>query len=135
MAQRLLPRDVLEDSRHIKLRSLHEATESRLDMARRVLKAQRMEKALDHLPAEVVDRVLHSDEVQTMGDLWWAPLRLAALSKKEGNVLAATGLLNEWGCPHGRKALDSWLFRLKLDPRKLAAVGAASVANELERQP
>jgi hypothetical protein len=125
MAQRWLPRDVLEDSRQIKLRGLDEATESRVEMAHRVLRAQGVEKALDHLPAEVVDRVLHSDEVQTIGDLWWAPLRLAALIKKDGNVLAATGLLNEWGCPHGRKALDTWLFKLALDPRELARLGKA----------
>jgi len=103
---------------------LRQRCEDRRVLAELVLEAHAMKAKIRTFDPQELARVLHHPATRTLGDLWHAPLRLAALAQTDGSVTPALDLLSKWGCDEKRMTLDDWVYRLEIDMTKMCRSAA-----------
>jgi len=94
----------------------------RMALAARALAAHGLEVATDQIGVDVLRYVVHHDSVHNLGQVWQAPVRLAALVETKGVISSANDLLRRWGHRQGENTLGDWIRRLEIDTKALWGV-------------
>jgi len=119
-AQRVLPPEVTAVMPLFALRELDARQDARASLAGRVLGLHGLTGApeLNAAAREMIARVIEHPEVDSLDDLWLAPVRLVALFREKGNAAGAKRLLAAWGYDESGD-LNRWIHKVGIDRRIL----------------